>query len=74
LLVAGCWHGLAKTSEKSVDKTLGGKLYEDLHKRYDTLGKMINNFRKSVISGYLPPDDSTQQQDSEAPNDSEDDE
>jgi hypothetical protein len=33
-------------------------LYEDLHERYDILGGKINNFRQSVIIGYLPPDDS----------------
>jgi four helix bundle protein len=39
-------------------------LYEDLCKRYDILGRKINNFRQSVIIGYLPPDDSGSQDDS----------
>jgi four helix bundle protein len=39
-------------------------LYEDLHERYDILGRKINNFRQSVIIGYLPPDDSGRQDDS----------
>jgi four helix bundle protein len=41
------------------DKTL----YEDIHKRYDILGRMINNFRQSVIVGHALSDDSDQQKD-----------
>ena len=32
-------------------------LYEDLCKRYDILGRMINNFRQAVIFDHLPPKD-----------------
>ncbi len=40
-------------------------LYDDLHKRYDILGKKINNFRQSVIIGYALPKNSGDFQDSE---------
>jgi hypothetical protein len=33
-------------------------LYEDLHKRYDILGRKVNNFRQSVIVGHALSDDS----------------
>jgi len=52
------------------DKTL----YEDLCKRYDILGRKIDNFRQSVIAGFLAPDDSKQQDASETQTNSEDDE
>jgi four helix bundle protein len=37
-------------------------IYDDLCKRYDILGKSINNFRQSVIVKYLPPKDQIGQQ------------
>ena len=49
-------------------------LYEDLCKRYDILGRKINNFRQSVISNFLAPDDLNQQNKSAAQINSEDDE
>ena len=43
------------------DKTL----YEDLCKRYDILGRKLNNFRQSVILGSALPKNSGDLQDSE---------
>jgi four helix bundle protein len=40
-------------------------LYEDLHKRYDFLGRKINNFRQSVIVGHALNDDSKQHEGAE---------
>jgi four helix bundle protein len=40
-------------------------LYEDLHKRYDILGRKINNFRQSVIVGHALNDDSKQHEGAE---------
>ncbi|MCI0694188.1 four helix bundle protein [candidate division KSB1 bacterium] len=40
-------------------------LYEDLHNRYDILGRKVNNFRQSVIVGHSLRDDSEQHEDAE---------
>jgi len=40
-------------------------LYDDLHNRYDILGRKINNFRQSVIIGYALPKNSEDFQDSD---------
>ena len=37
-------------------------LFDDLHGRYDVLGRKINSFRQSVITGYFEPKDKIGQQ------------
>jgi len=49
-------------------------LYEDLCSRYDIFGRKINNFRQSVVSSFLSPDDSNQQNKSATQTNSEEDE
>jgi len=37
-------------------------IYNDLHHRYDILGKKINNFLQTVIAEHLAPKDQIGQQ------------